>query len=126
MDAKNLKIVFIDGECIFCHRVVDLISRFDKHGQMYFAPLNGVTFFKIYGHKNANYESVIYFQNTYSYSKGEAIIQITKSMGGFFKLLAIALSILPKRFLDKIYDFLAAKRHSLKCDMPEDRRQFLP
>lgn len=126
MDAKKLKIVFIDGDCLFCYRMVELIKRFDMHRQLYFAPLNGETFFQIYGHRNANYESVILFQNSNSFMKGRALIEIAKSLGGIFWGLAMGMSLLPTFALDGIYNLVAKNRHSLNCKSSADRSQFLP
>lgn len=47
-DLSKLKIVFYDGNCGLCQRSVEYLYVSDKKAILHFAPLNGITYVKIY------------------------------------------------------------------------------
>lgn len=130
--SKN--IVFFDGYCILCNGLVDFLLLTDSKGKLKFASLQGATA-KKYIPSSYLFEtdSIIFINNAHSIlTKSKAIIEILKTMGGFWKIFAL-FSILPDKFLDIIYDFVArnrygwfGKRNQCRIPTPEEKNKILP
>lgn len=70
-------------------------------------------------------DSIILYQKKKIYVKSEAIFQIFKILGGGFQVF-LAFKIIPIRFWDKIYDFIARIRYRIfgkrkSCYLPKNQ-----
>ncbi len=122
---KNQKVVIFDGECILCNRFFQFLIRYDKHKTLRFATLQtfNLTDFQIlHIHAKTIPESVIFIDNLKVYFKSNASIRITASLGGFWKMVLIAM-VIPRFIRDKCYDLMARNRYrwwgKTHCYMPD-------
>lgn len=127
-------IVFFDGYCILCNGLVDFLLQVDTRQKLKFASLQGTTAKK---HIPASYlvetDSIIFINNTHEILiKSKAIIEILKTLGGFWKIFSL-FSIIPEKILNIFYDFIAknrygwfGKRDQCRIPTPEEKNRILP
>src|SRR5688572_12325015 len=61
--APGGPVLFFDGECGLCNRVVRLMLRLDRHGRLRFAPLQGAVaqeYLRRHGLPTHDFETLIY------------------------------------------------------------------
>lgn len=118
-------LVFFDGECPLCHRLVQHVIEIDVNRHLVFALLNGETAENILAGpqedlKKAN--SLVLVENYQSterqfWIRSRGILRIYWLVGNGWGLLGI-LSFLPSFLGDIIYRHLAFHRHQFKMKMP--------
>ena len=121
--------VYFDGECKLCNRAVDFIVKRGDPDRIKLASLQGQ-----HAAKNLDFnqlpDSIIVTEQAKLFMKSEALIRIATSIGGVYTIIARIGEIVPKQFLDKIYDFIAANRFKVfgktdSCRTPtKEERQF--
>lgn len=129
-------LIFFDGQCPLCHRMVRHVIDIDVNHHFVFAPLNGETAEDILVGpqaelKNAN--SMILVEDYQStgrkfWIRSRSILRVYWLVGNGWGLLGI-LSFLPNFFGDLIYRHLALHRHQFKLKMPKSpvpNERFLP
>jgi predicted DCC family thiol-disulfide oxidoreductase YuxK len=85
--------IFYDGGCGLCHRFVRFALAKDREGKYFrFAPLEGNAF---------------------------AVLEIGKILGGVWRAVAVAASVIPLRLLDAGYDGIARIRHRIFATPPD-------
>jgi len=111
--ARGRNIVFYDNACMLCHWSVRFIAKHDKKDQFVFAPLQGVVWGQLSEamKASATMESVLYFDGKSLTEKSDAALNILRQLGGFWKLFGL-LNIIPRRWRNGLYDFIARNRHS--------------
>jgi len=131
-------VLFYDGECGLCHRWVKFTMKRDRDGDIVqFAALQGETIRqKLSDHeRDALPDSVVFLgADNQIKTKSTAVIAILDHLGGFWRVCAGAMKIIPRAIRDFGYDRVAAIRHKLfrkpkeLCPMmpPEMRDRFLP
>lgn len=98
--------VFYDGTCGFCHAFVQFVLAENRSQAPFrFAPLQGA-FPEIP-------KSIVVQEDGKPLYKSEAVFRVLASLGGLWRLLAIALSFVPKVVSDGVYDLVAKVRHRL-------------
>jgi len=129
----KLAIVFYDGVCGLCSRIVDIILSSDKKHRLLFAPLQGETSLS-YGIHNGDVEpeTIKVLVKGVLYEKSDAVLIICKVLGMPYVLLCIFV-LLPRNFRDALYSYIAARRYSwfgkkesCRLPTPEERSYFLP
>ena len=108
------KIIFYDSYCNLCNGFINAIVKLDKKNVFLFAPLNGnhaTNLLKKNNIKNTTVDSVILFNNNSISYKSKAVIEILISLGSFYRVLVIS-KIIPRTFLDWLYDIVAKNRFS--------------
>lgn len=129
----NKFVVFYDGDCGFCNHWVEWILKNDKKNLFQFSALQsnfGQNFLKERGLKTKTFDTIYLWKPKFYYlKKSEAIVEIGKNMGGKYFWLPL-LGFVPTIIGDKVYDFVAKRRHRLKkntCYMPtpEERKKFI-
>ena len=126
-------VVFFDGVCGLCNRVVDFLIKKDHNDFFRYAPLQGETAKELLSQSVlTNIDTIIYLEGNRIYEKSDAAILILFRLGGFWKTAA-ALKIIPRFIRDSVYDYIAKKRYGWfgkreSCRMPtaEDREKILP
>ncbi|MFN7965615.1 MAG: DCC1-like thiol-disulfide oxidoreductase family protein [Acidobacteriota bacterium] len=131
-------IVFYDGDCGVCHRLVSFLVRRDHDGSRFrFAPLQGETFASVVpaDARRAFADSVVlWMPDGSTYQRWQASHRMLRLLGGFWSAIAALLRLVPISLGDRIYDALAARRSrwfvtpSNSCpSLPDSLRgRFLP
>ncbi len=123
-------IVFYDGECGFCDTSVRQIMSIDKSKTLRYAPLQGTTAVAALPasmRDPSELKTIVYLDREGAlFTKSEAVIEILKRVGGFWKTFRI-FRILPIGFRDWFYDRVAERRRSLidkaSCPLPTPDQQ---
>ncbi len=133
-----MQTIFYDGSCGLCHRYVRLILWLDREaGRFRFAPLGGDTFqAEIAPERRQALPDSIVVKTARGVllCRSEAVLYVLEQVGGGWRCLGRALSLLPAALLDRGYDFVARVRYRLfarpqeVCPMvsAELRNRFLP
>ena len=119
-------VLFYDGECGFCKRSVRFVYEFDERGAIEFAPLQGILAGKFglkgYAEKGGGSMVILREEDGEIFTKGDAIMELGKTLGGVFGVLAFMFSLLPPRLRNGAYDLLARNRNRLAgtCELPDE------
>jgi predicted DCC family thiol-disulfide oxidoreductase YuxK len=107
-------ILFYDGYCALCHRMVQFVLRQDAQGTAFrFAPLQGETFKKSVStvvRETLPDSLVVMAADGRLYIRSEAFLRILRRLGGGWKVLAGMLGVVPRGLRDFVYDFVARVR----------------
>jgi predicted DCC family thiol-disulfide oxidoreductase YuxK len=133
MDGRH--ILFYDGVCGLCDRLVQFILRRDRRGRFAFAPLQGDAATQTLGHfgKNPDDLDTVYLLTSDGklLQKGRAILFALRQLGLPWSLLTV-FAILPTAVIDWFYDRVARNRYRIfgkreSCQLPtgEERSRFL-
>ena len=131
---KNVrdKIVFYDGDCGFCNQSIQFILKFQKDESLHFAAIQSVfteQFFTKKGWELPDLSTVYFYENELLYSKSDAGICLAHYLKFPFSLLQY-FWVIPQYLRDKVYDFIAQRRHRLRkgyCLIPskDQKKQFV-
>lgn len=125
-------IVFFDGVCGLCNRLVDLLMRKDRKNIFLYAPLQGASAAKyIPAIHTGDLKTVVYLKDDKMYFKSDAILQILADLGGAWKFFSV-FKIVHRPLRNWVYDLIAKRRYkwfdqreSCRIPMPEERAKFL-
>jgi predicted DCC family thiol-disulfide oxidoreductase YuxK len=112
-DAGKPEMLFYDGHCGLCHRAVTFVLAHDRGRAFRFAPLQGETFQKIVTperQKTLPDSVVVMTGDGRLLVRSDAFLHIFLKLGGFWKVLAIVVRIVPRGVRDFVYDFVASIR----------------
>ena len=129
-------VIFFDGVCNFCNGIVNLIIRKDKNKLFFFSALQS-EYAKKFLENRISYtvqgdpETIILFYKGTFYQKTDAVIEISRMIGGAF-LIFMILKIFPRFLRDFGYDlfarvryFIFGKKETCMVPSPELRSRFL-
>ncbi len=133
-------LVFYDGACGICDRIVSYLYKADKNKIFGFAPLEGETAklaLKDLSEEQKQADTMILIENYRGpeqkiYIYGQAALRTAWLMGGWWTLIGLKYFILPAFVTDPVYRFFARNRHLIlapkACDVPSkaDHDRFLP
>ena len=138
MNTKFNHLVFYDGECGLCDRIVQGLIKTDKNEQFAFAPLKGVTAELYLRELPADFKGIDslvlvedYKINPKNYIQSRAAFRICWLLGGVWVLIGW-LSFLPSFFFDWAYRIVARNRQRFfrpkSCFVPPANasERFLP
>lgn len=115
--SRGTEMLFYDGHCGLCQRSVRLILAEDATGSAFrFAPLQGETFASLL---TANERETLPLSLVVRMEKGtlltrsSAVLHIMRRLGGFWRLLAGVLILLPATLRDRLYNGVARIRHRI-------------
>ena len=128
-------ILFFDGVCGLCDRLVQFVLRHDRRAFFRFAALQSDVATQTLGHfgKNPDDLDTMYAltDDGRLLSKARAILWVTRKLGLPWSLLAV-FSVLPTVVLDWFYDRVAHNRYRIwgkrdACRLPaaDERARFL-
>lgn len=134
MKEKNLPVLFYDGNCGLCRRSVRFLLRQDRRGRLYFAPLQGATAAaRLSRELRESLSSAVYQrENGENVLRSDAVLQVLIDIGSRWHWLARLALKLPRRWRDRCYDWVSARRRQLDksrpCPMPsgESCQRILP
>lgn len=125
MAAKIERVVYFDGECGLCDRIVRWLLRFDRKRQLAFAPLDGQTAARKLAPFYVRDKRTLVYQNARGiFLRSAAVVEILKDLGGAAGLMGRGLWIVPRPLRDGVYNVVAAQRARFgpktKCPLPEE------
>ena len=131
-------IVFFDGVCGLCNRMVDFVLREDREETFLFAPLQGETFRRVAPDrpKPLNPESIAVLrrgpEKELLLQRSAAVLYILSKLPRYRWLARIG-QIFPTPVRDTVYRLIASRRYKIwgkreTCRLPtaEERARFLP
>jgi predicted DCC family thiol-disulfide oxidoreductase YuxK len=147
-------VVFYDGVCGLCNRLVRFLLRRDRHARLLFASLQGDlarTVLGRHGYNASELNTVYVIADRRSPGRGprdgdhgrwggsdrvlarsRAILYALHELGGGWRVLALAGSLVPVRLADAAYDAIAKRRYrtfgklaSCPIPPPEWRGRFI-
>jgi len=135
LTPKDKKIILFDGVCNLCNSAVQFIIKHDKKDVFRFVALQSDLGLEICKHIGVDQKSmdsiILYVPGIAYYYKSEAALEIASQLGSFYSLLAI-FKILPSKFSNFIYDWIArnrykwfGKKESCMIPTPELKSKFL-
>ncbi len=124
----NGAVLFFDGECGFCSRIVNRVARWDKAGVVQFAPLKGSTAKALLDKSQTqNADTVVLWSHGLTWERSTAMIKTMLVSGGFWGLCGSLLSLCPQSWRDAVYNMIASNRKSLgQCALNLDSARLLP
>lgn len=131
--ARNPQIILFDGECNFCNSSARFVIARDPRRRFRFASLQsevGRQLMAKAGVDEAPLSTMILLKEDGADTKSSAAIRVAAQLGFLWPLASAAL-LIPKGVRDRVYDFVAARRHRIirdeQCPLPsrDDRSRFL-
>lgn len=124
-----MNIVVFDGICNLCNRTVSFLIKNDTNNLLHFTAQQnqaGIDIMHQYGIEAAN-KSVIFIKEDKVFYKSDAIIEISKLLTGWPRILKYSY-LVPKLLRDGIYDIIAVNRYRLfgkrtTCSIPTKEHQ---
>ena len=103
-------VLFFDGECGLCNRLVRFLLRLDRSGRLRFAPLQGPTaqaYLRDHGLPTADFDTLIYVPDWERRDRPEHLVRtdgviaaLRAIRGGVANTLALLIAIFPRRVRD--------------------------
>jgi predicted DCC family thiol-disulfide oxidoreductase YuxK len=134
-------LLFFDGVCGLCNRLVDYLMVHDKARKLRYAPLQGETFkaLAVELPELTKIDSLVVAHRTAEgepaqiYIRSQAALFALGELGGGWGLLCRTLRLVPRFLSDGLYRFVAKVRYRIfgkyaACRLPstEERALFLP
>jgi predicted DCC family thiol-disulfide oxidoreductase YuxK len=110
MEHQGRYIIFFDGDCLICNRLVQLLLRIDRRKKFLFSSLQSEFARTTLTNIPKNTDSIVFLSPTGIYLKSEAVLKICKQLG-FPYMACYLLKILPLRWRDALYDYFAKNRY---------------
>ena len=131
-------VLLYDGECGMCAEAVQRVLRYDHHGTLRFAPLQGTFASSVRArHPELDHvDSMVWVEAAGDGSerlliRSSAGLRIARYLGGRWNVLLVG-HLLPRSWRDALYDFIARHRHHIagrrdNCVIPtpDIRNRFL-
>jgi len=110
------EMIYYDGTCGLCHRVVRFVLAEDRMGKFVFSPLQGEAFKRAVDEsvrKTLPDSFVVMDESRRLLLQSAAVIHIAARLGGLWRVLGTAVAIVPKPVRNQAYRFVGAIRHWL-------------
>ena len=128
---KRKAILFYDGVCRLCHRLIRFLLAEDVTGQIRFAPLQGETAKNRLLTDEVS-DSVVFWLDGKLFFASEAAIRLSTCLGGFW-FGSWIFWLIPRPVRDGIYHWVARRRYRFfgqfdQCRLPDtdEKDRFLP
>ena len=126
-------ILFFDGKCGLCNRLVNFVMSHDPKHQLNFATLQGQTANVLLDiKKTTDLNTLVFYDEGKIFTKSAAVLQIISYLNWPWKIILIA-KLFPTKLCDIIYNFISKRRYSWfgssdSCRLPtsEEKLFFLP
>jgi predicted DCC family thiol-disulfide oxidoreductase YuxK len=117
-------ILFYDGDCALCNRVVTFILNHEKESKILFSALDTAAANEFLS-KDPSYkreeDTVYFFDGNQLYSKSTAVLKLLPFLKGYLFVLRLGW-LFPKGLRDKIYDEVAKRRQRIFKECKVDPR----
>jgi predicted DCC family thiol-disulfide oxidoreductase YuxK len=135
LESLSNPIVFYDGVCGLCNRLVQFLLKRDRHDRLRFASLQSefaASLLKRHG-LDARDLDIVYLVLHYKQSgervlaRSDAILYLLRQLGGVWGIAGLG-RVLPKWVRDGIYKIIAGNRYRVfgrydNCLLPEERHR---
>jgi predicted DCC family thiol-disulfide oxidoreductase YuxK len=133
-------IIFYDGVCGLCNRLVRFVLKHDQRDWFRFAALQSDFARNILRQHNCDRDDLDRFYLVLDYqqsserllSRNDAAVEVLRQLGGRWRALAALLALSPKQLRDWRYNLIARNRYRMfgkhqTCPLPnpKDRHKFL-
>ena len=126
-------VIFFDGVCGLCDRFVDFVIRRDPNGVFHFATLQGEAAAERLDEADVHdLKTVVVIDSTGTHRKSAAVLSVLRRLGGFWRVAAAALWLVPRPLRDLGYTWIASNRYAIfgkkeTCRLPtaSERARFL-
>lgn len=115
-ESDEQEMIFYDGTCGLCHRVVRFVLAEDRVGKFFFSPLQSEMFKRAVNEKvreGLPDSFVVVDQSGNLLLRSDAVIHISTRLGGLWRVLGTILAIVPRLVRDGGYLFVGAVRQRL-------------
>ena len=138
LPSRPPEVIFYDGHCALCHRLVQFVFSHDRSGTAFrFAPLQGKSFQERVSAAQCGSvpDSLAVQTNDASLLiRSDACVHVLRRLGGGGRIVAALVVVLPRPLRDALYDFVAHIRYRVfgrRDDLcptvpPELRKRFDP
>jgi predicted DCC family thiol-disulfide oxidoreductase YuxK len=131
--TESKPILFFDGVCGLCNRFVDFVLKYDRHGRVVFAPLQGSTAAASLPEDIVQgLDTVVFLDGDRWQIRSSAIVRIFWRLGGAWSVLGTLLWLIPKPIRDLGYKIVARSRYrwfgqkeTCRLPTPAERARFL-
>jgi predicted DCC family thiol-disulfide oxidoreductase YuxK len=126
-------IVYFDGVCALCNRIVDTLIKWDPNAVLRFAPIQGETARQRIGPREGSPEkwAVVYEDERGVHERSSAVLRAIQRLGWPYMLLALG-RLVPAKIREIVYSFVArnryrwfGKRETCRIPTPQERARFL-
>jgi predicted DCC family thiol-disulfide oxidoreductase YuxK len=117
-------VLFYDGDCPLCNRVVTFILTHEKDSKILFSALDTATANEFLGKHplyNREDDTVYFFDGNQLYRKSTAVLKLLPFLKGYLLMLRLGW-LLPKGLRDKMYDEVAKRRQRIFKECRVDPR----
>ena len=108
-------VLFYDGDCPLCNRVVTFILSHEKDSKILFSALDTAAANEFLS-KQPSYkreeDTVYFFDGNQLYSKSTAVLKLLPFLKGYLLMLRLGW-LLPRSMRDSVYDFVAKRRQRI-------------
>lgn len=105
------RILFFDGVCIMCNRLIQFVLKHDKKRLYKFATLQGATAERLLPEAfRQDLTTVVLLDHDGIFKESDAILRLLASLGGVFSVFGI-FKIVPRFIRDRVYRFIATHRY---------------
>lgn len=120
-DPAGQSVLFFDGECGLCHRVVRLLLRLDRRGILRFAPLQGPTaqaYLRAHGLPTEDFDSLVFVPDWTRRAHPEFLLRTdgaltaARVVGGLGTVVSWLL-VLPASWRNAAYKLIARWRYRI-------------
>lgn len=115
--AAATEMLFYDGHCGLCHRAVRFVLAEDRSGSAFqFAPLQGEFFQQQLSEEEKRGlpdSLVLRTADGRLLTRSSGVLHLMARLGGTWRLLSAAASVVPAKVRDAAYDFVARVRYKL-------------
>lgn len=116
------RVLFFDGDCAFCSAAVRFVSRLDRRGLIFYAPLQGELARRhgLSSHAEAAGGTMVLLREADGvlFRRSDAVIELARALGGPWRLAGLAVFI-PRRWRDALYQLMADHRRGLFAVRPD-------
>ena len=122
------EIVFFDGVCVLCNRSVDFLIRADRRKKLKYASLqsgSSKAFLSENDQKLLKEDTIVFYSHGKILLRSDAVLKISSTLGFPYSLFMI-LIIIPKKWRDNLYVYIA--RHRFRwfgryenCRIPDEK-----
>lgn len=119
--AEAAPVLFFDGDCGLCNRLVRLLLRFDRRERLRFAPLQGgaaQAYLRAHGLPTVDFDTLTFVPDWNRRERPEFLLRtagvvaaLRTTGNGFARVLAALLAIIPNAIRDAGYRVVARIRY---------------
>ena len=120
--AAGAPVLFFDGECGLCNRLVRWLLRLDHEARLYFAPLQGraaQSYLRTHALPTADFDTIVFVPNWDRRAQPDYSVRTTgvigalRVTGGGARVLADVIALFPAPVRDFVYKVIGRMRYRL-------------